>query len=224
MRRLGMWLACVLTSQLCIGPIGMAGQTFRKLSAIAELVDGSKFIIVRDEMDGADYAFARVGDAYGKAVEVAVDDDKVVVGETDDKPLVLEWRVEGGKNYVVLPEGHYLTIEGTTVFTPLPLKNSTSHWTAEMVSASNTELSCANYNGYPIKFITAYGDFRCYKSGAKVVTLFLLDDATTTGIDAVRMPNRAGGIYDLLGRFCGYQTDALKPGVYICNGRKFLKR
>ncbi|MBR1889065.1 MAG: hypothetical protein IJ816_00320 [Alloprevotella sp.] len=201
----------------------ISAQTYTKIKSAEELIDGTHFIIVRDEDGASDFAFGYKDETYGRAIPVHVAEEKVIIADTDESPLVFRWCVEDGHNYIKLPSDEYFVVQSTNVYLSRPTKNSTSHWNVDFVTEINTELSCENYKNYPIKFITSSNDFRCYKSGAKVVSLYKLDGDFSTAVRPVFVQRRPNPIFDLFGRFCGYDFKQLSPGVYIFEGKKILK-
>lgn len=64
-----------------------------------------------------------------------------------------------------------------------------------------------------------YSNFNA-NSGAKTITIKVLDDEETTGVKELRVTNDELPIYDLNGR--KVSEDNLKPGVYVKNGKKFV--
>ncbi len=65
-------------------------------------------------------------------------------------------------------------------------------------------------------------DYSKYKvsNAAKAITIKVLDDEETTGIDELRTANSNSSVYDINGR--KVNENSLKPGMYIKNGRKFV--
>ena len=65
-------------------------------------------------------------------------------------------------------------------------------------------------------------DYSKYKvsNAAKGITIKVLDDEETTGIDELRTANSNSSVYDINGR--KVNENSLKPGMYIKNGRKFV--
>jgi len=59
-------------------------------------------------------------------------------------------------------------------------------------------------------------------NGAKAITLKVLDDEETTGVNEVRVTNEESPIYDLNGR--KVSENNLKPGIYVKKGKKFVVR
>ena len=59
-------------------------------------------------------------------------------------------------------------------------------------------------------------------NGAKAITLKVLDDEETTGVNEVRVTNDESPIYDLNGR--KVSENNLKPGIYVKKGKKFVVR
>ena len=59
-------------------------------------------------------------------------------------------------------------------------------------------------------------------NGAKAITLKVLDDEETTGVNEVRVTNDELPIYDLNGR--KVSENNLKPGIYVKKGKKFIVR
>ena len=59
-------------------------------------------------------------------------------------------------------------------------------------------------------------------NGAKAITLKVLDDEETTGVNEVRVTNDELPIYDLNGR--KVSENNLKPGIYVKKGKKFVVR
>ena len=60
------------------------------------------------------------------------------------------------------------------------------------------------------------------KNAAKAITLKVLDDEETTGVNEVRVTNDESPIYDLNGR--KVSENNLKPGIYVKKGKKFVVR
>ena len=67
-------------------------------------------------------------------------------------------------------------------------------------------------------------DYSKYKisNAAKGITIKVLDDEETTGIDELRTASSNSSVYDINGR--KVNENSLKPGMYIKNGRKFVVR
>ncbi len=65
-------------------------------------------------------------------------------------------------------------------------------------------------------------DYSKYKvsNAAKAITIKVLDDEETTGIDELQTANSNSSVYDINGR--KVNENSLKPGMYIKNGRKFV--
>ena len=65
-------------------------------------------------------------------------------------------------------------------------------------------------------------DYSKYKvsNAAKAITIKVLDDEETTGIDELRTASSNSSVYDINGR--KVNENSLKPGMYIKNGRKFV--
>jgi hypothetical protein len=65
-------------------------------------------------------------------------------------------------------------------------------------------------------------DYSKYKvsNAAKAITIKVLDDEKTTGIDELRTASSNSSVYDINGR--KVNENSLKPGMYIKNGRKFV--
>ena len=59
-------------------------------------------------------------------------------------------------------------------------------------------------------------------NGAKAITLKVLDDEETTGVNELRVTNEESPIYDLNGR--KVSENNLKPGIYVKKGKKFIVR
>ena len=59
-------------------------------------------------------------------------------------------------------------------------------------------------------------------NGAKAITLKVLDDEETTGVNELRVTNEESPIYDLNGR--KVSENNLKPGIYVKKGKKFVVR
>ena len=59
-------------------------------------------------------------------------------------------------------------------------------------------------------------------NGAKAITLKVLDDEETTGVNELRVTNDELPIYDLNGR--KVSENNLKPGIYVKKGKKFVVR
>ena len=59
-------------------------------------------------------------------------------------------------------------------------------------------------------------------NGAKAITLKVLDDEETTGVNEIRVTNDESPIYDLNGR--KVSENNLKPGIYVKKGKKFVVR
>ena len=57
-------------------------------------------------------------------------------------------------------------------------------------------------------------------NAAKAITIKVLDDEETTGIDELRTANSNSSVYDINGR--KVNENSLKPGMYIKNGRKII--
>ena len=65
-------------------------------------------------------------------------------------------------------------------------------------------------------------DYSKYKvsNAAKAITIKVLDDEETTGIDELQIANSNSSVYDINGRMVN--ENSLKPGMYIKNGRKII--
>jgi hypothetical protein len=65
-------------------------------------------------------------------------------------------------------------------------------------------------------------DYSKYKvsNAAKAITIKVLDDEETTGIDELRTASSNSSVYDINGR--KVNENSLKPGMYIKNGKKFV--
>ena len=65
-------------------------------------------------------------------------------------------------------------------------------------------------------------DYSKYKvsNAAKAITIKVLDDEETTGIDELQIANSNSSVYDINGRMVNENN--LKPGMYIKNGRKVI--
>ena len=65
-------------------------------------------------------------------------------------------------------------------------------------------------------------DYSKYKvsNAAKAITIKVLDDEETTGIDELQSANGNSSVYDINGR--KVNENSLKPGMYIKNGKKFV--
>ena len=58
------------------------------------------------------------------------------------------------------------------------------------------------------------------KNAAKAITIKVLDEEETTGVAELQTANSNSSVYDINGR--KVNEKALKPGIYIKNGRKFV--
>ena len=65
-------------------------------------------------------------------------------------------------------------------------------------------------------------DYSKYKvsNAAKAITIKVLDDEETTGIDELQTASSNSSVYDINGRMVN--ENSLKPGMYIKNGRKII--
>lgn len=191
---------------------------FEKITSIADLVIGGKYLIVYEGGDNA--AMANTETDYRSFVSVKISDNVIetTTGEGKAHAFVLGGTA-GAYTLKDEVENNYLSYSGSKnkLFSDDIADYDNQKWDITF-NSGNAIIKNKGVNDRTIQYNKSAPRFACYSSGQQPVQLYK-GIAPTAIENAVANENKSIAFYTVYGQRISKIT---KPGVYVINGRKVL--